>query len=282
MKRLLFISFFLIFFPFLFAQEKMKHDVFFNTDSYSVKPTEKTRLIGFIQSIKDIDLKKIEVFGFCDDRGSDEYNLKLSNQRANTIKYFFIKYGIDSTIIKNTDGKGEILLKRIDTSNAHVQRQLNRKTEIIVSLKKENIVVKSLEEKSDNETVVKLKNVVNIGDKIILKNILFKNGYSEIIPDSKKTLDEIAEALVERDDVYFTIQGHVCCTYKTRDAINAITKKRNLSYERAKFIYNYLARRGVRKNRMKYEGLKRKFPLGGDPKFDRRVEIKITYISNKN
>ncbi len=29
---------------------------------------------------------------------------------------------------------------------------------------------------------------------------------------------------------------------------------------------------------MKYEGMRRKFPLGGDPKFDRRVEIVITRV----
>ena len=30
---------------------------------------------------------------------------------------------------------------------------------------------------------------------------------------------------------------------------------------------------------MNYVGMRRKFPLGGDPKFDRRVEIVITYIN---
>ena len=32
---------------------------------------------------------------------------------------------------------------------------------------------------------------------------------------------------------------------------------------------------------MKYVGLKHKFPLGGDPKFDRRVEIEITFIEDQ-
>ena len=40
-------------------------------------------------------------------------------------------------------------------------------------------------------------------------------------------------------------------------------------------------RKGVDKKRMKYVGLRRKFPLGGDPKYDRRVEILITYIADK-
>ena len=30
---------------------------------------------------------------------------------------------------------------------------------------------------------------------------------------------------------------------------------------------------------MRYVGMRRKFPLGGDPKYDRRVEILITHVA---
>jgi outer membrane protein OmpA-like peptidoglycan-associated protein len=59
------------------------------------------------------------------------------------------------------------------------------------------------------------------------------------------------------------------------------TRKRNLSVERARFVYNYLEDQGINRNRMKYVGLRRKYPLGGEDKFDRRVEILITYIGKK-
>ena len=51
------------------------------------------------------------------------------------------------------------------------------------------------------------------------------------------------------------------------------TGRRNLSLARARYIYEYLMKNGVARKRMKYVGLKHKYPLGGDPKFDRRVEI---------
>ena len=82
--------------------------------------------------------------------------------------------------------------------------------------------------------------------------------------------------------MYFTIQGHVCCTKFSRDAIDRKTKKRNLSLARAKYVYDYFAKKGVEKKRMKYVGMRRKFPLGDDPKFDRRVEILITYVGKEN
>ena len=72
----------------------------------------------------------------------------------------------------------------------------------------------------------------------------------------------------------------MCCTSFERDAVDRGTGKRNLSFSRARFIYNYLLKRGIDKKRMKYIGLKHKFPLGGDSKFDRRVEIEITSIKN--
>ena len=132
------------------------------------------------------------------------------------------------------------------------------------------------------EATERLKGNLKVGDKFKLNNVLFKTGYSKLLPESKETLKELAAILVEREDIYFTIQGHVCCTKYSRDAIDRKTKKRNLSVARAKFMYTYLAKQGVDKSRMKYVGMRRKFPLGGDPKLDRRVEILITYVGNSN
>ena len=84
--------------------------------------------------------------------------------------------------------------------------------------------------------------------------------------------------MVKNKNIYFTIQGHVCCTQNSRDAVDKKTRKRNLSVARAKYIYDYLERKGVDKRRMKFVGLRRKFPLGGEPKLDRRVEILVTYV----
>ena len=68
------------------------------------------------------------------------------------------------------------------------------------------------------------------------------------------------------------------CRSYGRDAVDRGTGKRNLSLARARYIYDYFVKKGVERKRMKYAGLKHKFPLGGDPKYDRRVEIEITYI----
>ncbi|GAA3776739.1 OmpA family protein [Corallibacter vietnamensis] len=256
------------------------HEVYFETDKYEVPPTEHNRLLLFLSEIESLDIEKISIYGFTDDRGSDSYNLELSQNRANAIKTIFSNNEFDESIITNVDGKGKILLKLIKESNVNKIRGLNRKVEIIVQPYSPPRKEKVVEKKPELKEI--LKGDIKAGDKFTLENILFKTGYSVLLPESKKTLEEIAKVLVERNDIYFTIQGHVCCTKYSRDAIDRKTKKRNLSVTRAKYIYDYLAKKGVDKHRMKYVGMRRKFPLGGEPKYDRRVEILVTYVGGQD
>ena len=278
----------------VFSQSELKHDVYFNTDEYDVPLTEENRILLFISNLDSIPIQKISIYGFTDDRGSNDYNLELSQNRANTIKELFSGYGIDENLITNVNGKGEILLKVLNEDEVHKIRGLNRKVEIIVTPKLPEIIVE--EQPVEAPEVVEIieeeqpiidgpkttddiaKGTIKKGDKITLDKIYFKTSYSYVTSDSKKTLEDLAKLMLDKKNLYFTIQGHVCCTQMSRDAVDKKTKKRNLSVARAKYIYDYLARKGVDKKRMKYVGMRRKFPLGGAPELDRRVEILITYV----
>ena len=238
-----------------------------------------------------INIDKISIYGFCDDRGSENYNLKLSQKRADEIKTVFSNNEIDESLISNVDGRGEILLKIIKEENIDQIRGLNRKVEIIVT-KKPNVQTNKVVARKPPKKVKKPDNIktpedlakgnVVAGDKIRLEKIYFKTGYAVLLPESKPVIEEIAEMLLKENHLYFTIQGHVCCTQNARDAINRKTNQRNLSLARAKYIYDYLLKKGISKRRMRYVGMRRKFPLGGDPKLDRRVEIMINYVGEKN
>lgn len=285
LKMKYFLIIFLLINTSVFSQSELKHDVYFNTDEYDVPLTEENRLLLFISSLDTVAIEKISIYGFCDDRGTNDYNLELSQNRADAIKMMFSDYGIDQNLITNVNGKGEILLKVLNEDEVSKIRGLNRKVEIIVEPKKDSKKEEKVAETPKENKKITTKDIadgtIKKGDKIRLDKIYFKTNYSYITSDSKKTLEELAKILVEKKNVYFTIQGHVCCTQNSRDAIDKKTQKRNLSVARAKYIYDYLARKGVDKKRMKYVGLRRKFPLGGDPKYDRRVEILITYISKE-
>ena len=276
MKKIVFLLFLLI--TVAQAQTGNTHVVYFETGQYEVPEIETNRLVMFIQSLKDIEIERIAIYGFCDDRGSDSYNLILSQDRANAIKKIFSGFGVDDNLISNVDGKGEVLLRVISSDNLNIIRGLNRKVEI-------NVVYKITETKGvvkEEKEYRFLNDKLKVGDKITLENILFKTGYSYIVEESVPVLEMMADALRERDDIYFTIEGHVCCTKNARDAVDRKTGKRNLSLARAKYIYDYLVQKGVKRTRMRYVGLKNKYPLGKAMKYDKRVEIKITSISKRN
>ena len=288
MLRILFLL--LVSFNVCLAQTNRKHVVYFETDKYNVLETEQNRLLLFIQELERKEIKRVSIYGFCDDRGTDQYNLGLSQNRANAIKDVFSGSGIKQSLITNVDGKGEILLKIITSENVNIIRGLNRKVEIEIEYKsnKKGVVVKKNKGTVDNKKIddkgrvlpLTLESELMVGDKVVLKDILFQTGYSYILKESIPVLKNVVKKLKEKENLYFTIEGHVCCTTDGRDAIDRGTGRRNLSLTRARYIYNYLARNGISKKRMKFIGLKNKFPLGGDIKLDRRVEIEITYIKD--
>ncbi|OBX26597.1 OmpA family protein [Gelidibacter algens] len=277
MKKIVLIG--LLFSHIIWAQQELKHEVFFETDVFEVPEKEHSRLLIFLSEIETLDIEKISIYGFTDDRGSESYNLILSQNRANSIKTIFSNNEFDESVITNVDGKGKILLKLITEEDVSKIRGLNRKVEIVVTPVFPPKPIEEPKQKTAKET---LEGNIKAGDYILLDNILFKTSYSYLLPESSKTLEEISKVLLKRKDIYFTIQGHVCCTQNSRDAIDRKTKKRNLSVARAKYIYDYFVKKGIDSKRMKFVGMRRIFPLGGEAKYDRRVEILVTYAGEDN
>ena len=243
----------------MYSQFNIEHSVYFDTDVYSLTKTETTRLQKFLSSNTKENVLKIEIYGFCDDRGSNNYNLTLSQNRADAIKEIFSEASFFPEKISTVDGRGELLLNIVDETDASVIRALNRRVDIVISYP---------ESEKETEVIKKEEN------KILLDNVLFITGYSYLTIGSKRVLDNVAETL-KKETFSFVIQGHVCCTEGELDAVDRKTNKNNLSIARAKFVYDFLLEKGVSKERMSYEGLAHKFPLGGSEDKDRRVEILI-------
>ena len=103
--------FFLLLIPFFsFSQFSFEHSIYFETDEFFIEKTEETRLYKFVESLPVEDLIKIEISGFCDDVGAENYNLVLSQNRALAIKDVFSSASFFPNKIVSVDGKGEILL----------------------------------------------------------------------------------------------------------------------------------------------------------------------------
>jgi outer membrane protein OmpA-like peptidoglycan-associated protein len=253
----------------LSAQQKPIETIYFEFDKYDLTPNQTEIVTNFIKSIDTTKVESIQIYGYCDDRGNDDYNFKLSNNRANTIQNLIVSAGFNQSKIVILEGKGRVVLRPDTVENLHETRSKNRRVDLIVV--KRNSFGKGIK--------TSFKNNLKVGDKIYLDNILFDIGSAKLTSSSKKELDKIAEILKEKKNLQFEIRGHVCCTPEIySDGIDKDTKERRLSWNRAKTVFNYLSAKKVSKNRMTYQGCGNKYPLGRGDNLDRRVEFLITKI----
>jgi outer membrane protein OmpA-like peptidoglycan-associated protein len=105
-------------------------DVLFDTGQAQLK-TGATRPIEQIAAfLQENPERSVQVEGFTDSQGTDEYNQQLSQRRADAVAQAIIQRGIDSQRVRAL-GYGEEFPKASNTSAG--SRQLNRRVEIVVS-----------------------------------------------------------------------------------------------------------------------------------------------------
>jgi outer membrane protein OmpA-like peptidoglycan-associated protein len=269
----LFSLLFLLFSVVSFAQEDEEvHSIFFEFDKYNLKEEQANAVVAFVSKIDTSRIESVQIFGYCDDRGKDQYNYTLSTNRANTVKNKLIERGIKSKIIITLEGKGRIMLDEDMQTNVPEARSKNRRVDVVVNFKP--IVIEDLKIPGVYSTIKKDRIV---GDRIYLDHVLFERGSSQLTYKAKKELDRIALELHKYKNIHFEIQGHVCCTPTfQKEAVDRDTKKRELSINRAKRVYNYFLMKRISKVRMSYKGYGNTQSLKQGSTLDRRVELLIT------
>lgn len=71
-------------------------NVYFETNSYSLSNAAKSELNKMVDIMKENETLAIEVGGHADIRGSDEYNVRLSQRRAKAVRDYMISQGVDA------------------------------------------------------------------------------------------------------------------------------------------------------------------------------------------
>ena len=261
----------LFFIGFLHAQEEVVQSVYFQFDKFSLDESQGFQVIDFIKKTDSIRIESIQIYGYCDDRGKDEYNFVLSTNRATTVKNKLIERGIKSKIIITLEGKGRIMLDEDLQTDIPEARSKNRRVDVVVNYK--SITIENLKIPGVYSSI--RKDAVK-GDRIYLEKVLFERGSSQLTVQAKKELDKIALQLLKFKNIQFEVQGHVCCTPTYhREAVDRETKKRELSVNRAKRVYNYLFKKGISDARMTYRGYGNTQSLKQGGALDRRVELLI-------
>lgn len=251
-------------FGFLSAQENGEQSVYFEFDKFSLDKTQINTIIGLINSANFSQFEAIQLYGYCDDRGSEDYNNKLSDKRVATVQKILLSNGISQNKIFICEGKGRVILDKDTVKNLEKTRYKNRRVDLLF------IKTRALTFFPKNPKV---------GDLILLERITFDLGSSILSLKAKKELDRTVVLLGKHKSLRFEIKGHVCCTSSNySDGIDQEGQERNLSVNRAKNVFLYLRSKGISPYRMSYKGYGNRFPLGKGDAFDRRVEFLVTKI----
>jgi outer membrane protein OmpA-like peptidoglycan-associated protein len=105
-------------------------DVLFDFDSANLKPGARekvARIASILHSHPDL---KIEVEGHTDSVGSDSYNQRLSERRAESVRTGLVQQGVNRDVV-GTAGFGES--RPVATNGTPSGRQQNRRVEIVIS-----------------------------------------------------------------------------------------------------------------------------------------------------
>jgi len=109
-------------------------DAFFDFDKSVLKPEGKAKLDELASKVQGINLEVIVAVGHTDSVGSDAYNQKLSERRAQAVKAYLESKGIDKSRVY-TEGKGE--KQPVADNKTKEGRAQNRRVEIeVVGTKK--------------------------------------------------------------------------------------------------------------------------------------------------
>lgn len=265
----LFSLIFLLFFSYLTAQFKTAKTVYFEFDKYNLYNDQIQTIVDFIKRVDTTKVESIQIYGYCDDRGDNDYNYKLSDNRVKTVQDILTSNGFNKNKIIIIEGKGRVILTNDPIENLTEIRSRNRRVDLLI-VKKNSFGKGIYNSFQDNHKV---------GDRVYLETILFPLGSSKLTEQSKVELDKISKILQKQKNIQFEIKGHVCCTPSYYDdAIDKDSHERKLSLNRAKNVYKFLMSKGINSLRMKYTGCGNKFPTGLGEELDRRVEFLILKI----
>ena len=88
-------------------QISLSGDVLFDFDKRDIRPEAKKTMYKIAKVIKELQKKNILIEGHTDSQGSDSYNLKLSQKRADSVKAWFLEKRALNQVQLLTKGYGE-------------------------------------------------------------------------------------------------------------------------------------------------------------------------------
>ena len=104
-------------------------EVSFDFDRAEIKPPFRPSLDKLSNVLLKYDRTVVHVVGHTDSTGSDQYNQRLSQQRAESVASYLLSSGVPADRLR-TEGRGE--REPRDSNDTEAGRQLNRRVEIYI------------------------------------------------------------------------------------------------------------------------------------------------------
>ncbi|MEN9002404.1 MAG: OmpA family protein, partial [Flavobacteriales bacterium] len=225
-----------------FGQKKkksFKKEFYFASASYELDSSESAKSSKYLKLLDRFNLTSIEIYGFADSDGNEKANLKLSQDRINTLATLLKARGYEAE--QKVEAKGE---ENPVYDNNTEEKYRNRRVEVIAyySSKKGSKTTRNVKKVVKEKPVLvaaKKQEKLSVedfkkGKTINLPSVQFYGGTANFLPGAEKTLDRVVPILQSHPESKVEVAGHICCG-----------NEMELSVLRAKVVYEYLIEKGV-------------------------------------
>ena len=130
MQKIFLLCFFLLAALFLTAQTVSTVSVFFETDQSALSPEACRTLDALAARLLEPSDYSLNIEAYTDDRGTDEYNLRLANSRADAVQQYLSRKGLSpAKITLKSWGERNLIYDNTTEEN----RQKNRRVDILAT-----------------------------------------------------------------------------------------------------------------------------------------------------
>lgn len=254
------------------VSQNMKHSIYFKRNSASLELLNESILKKVMAKTDSLSLDSISINGYSDYLGNKEYNLVLSQKRADNIKDYLSEYFKKSVKYRtvHTNGLGEIYSPLTPPEG----NEEHRKVDIVFYETPKRYTLN----KTSRVRKFQSENGIVFNQVYILEQVEFLGDRADLLDSSIPELENFYKQVKQIEGDYkLIIKGHICCLDEdaTDDDKNF---SQTLSTARALRIQDYLVKRGIPNNFIEIEGYSFREPLvypeltDSDRQTNRRVE----------
>ena len=187
--------------------------------------------------------------------------------------------GIEAKVIFHTKTAKDSMMTQVDGS---FEKAVEENTVLGVNIFREGYFfdTQMLKAKPNNlaEITIPLAPVA-VGESVAIKNLYYVGNQAVLLKSSEPELPKVLKFMQLNPKIKIEIEGHINAPFRTPEQLNQ--SEWDLSTNRAKLVFDFLAKNNISRERMGFRGYGNKFMLykkTRDEKkqaMNRRVEIKI-------